>query len=504
MVQRVPVSESTPVRLRGSLGPTAIVFMVVAAAAPLTLVAASPISMALTNGGGVPANYLLAGLILLVFSVGFTTMSHHIKDAGAFYSFIGAGLGRAAGGGAAFLALFTYLAIQTAVYVYLGFSVSALLTSFGFLDTPWPIWTALSIAIGALLGYRDIDLSAKVLGILLILEVLVVVLLVIAILSQGGSDKEGVSVTSFSPAVVFSGPVGLGVMLAFAGYTGFESTAVFRDEARDPKRTIPRATYAAVAVIGVFYTIATWALVVAWGTGGLQGLAFEHSGDLLQLTATTYVGSWLTTALGVLLCTSLLACVISFHNIIGRYLHSLGRTGLLPESMSATHARHGSPHRASLIVTAISVVFFVIAATSRLDPVLQIFTWVSSVGGLGIILLFTLASVSVVAFFARTRLERSTWKTVIAPVLALLGLIAVFLLAVTNFSSLTSSTDPVLNVGLAVSPVIAFAVGTVVVTWVRARRPQRWALLRFEQHDGADNEPADAFPNSRTETSIRA
>lgn len=503
MVQRAPVLESTPARLRGSLSPTAIVFMVVAAAAPLTVVAASPISMALTNGGGVPTNYLLAGLILLVFSVGYTTMSHHIKDAGAFYSFIGAGLGRVVGGGAAFLALFTYLAIQTAVYVYFGFCTAALLTSFGFPDTPWPIWTALSIAIVAFLGYRDIDLSAKVLGILLVLEVLVIVVLVIAVLGQGGSDQEGVTVISFSPAVVFSGPVGLGIMLAFTGYTGFESTAIFRDEARDPKRTIPRATYAAVIVIGVFYTFATWALVVAWGVGGLQGLAFEHSGDLLQLTATTYVGSWLTKALAVLLCTSLLACVLSFHNIIGRYLHSLGRTGLLPESMSATHVRHGSPHRASVIVTAGSAVFFAIAATSGLDPVLQIFTWVSSVGGLGIVLLFVLASVSVVIFFARTRLERNTWKTVTAPVLALLGLIAVFTLAATNFSSLTASTDPVLNIGLAVSPAIAFAVGACLVAWVRAQRPQRWALLRFDHIGSDDSDAVDVAWESRPETSAR-
>lgn len=54
MVMPVDTLVAEPVRLRGSLGPTAIVFMVIAAAAPLTVVAASPIGMALTNGGESP------------------------------------------------------------------------------------------------------------------------------------------------------------------------------------------------------------------------------------------------------------------------------------------------------------------------------------------------------------------------------------------------------------------------------------------------------------------
>ncbi|ROP48187.1 amino acid/polyamine/organocation transporter (APC superfamily) [Rathayibacter sp. PhB185] len=497
MVMPVDTPVAEPARLRGSLGPTAIVFMVVAAAAPLTVVAASPIGMALTNGGGVPANYLIAGVVLLLFAVGFTAMAHHIKDAGAFYSFIGAGLGRVAGSGAAFLALFTYLAIQTAIYAFFGFSTSALLDGLGVTGTPWTLWSALAIAVVGLLGYRDIDLSAKVLGVLLVLEVLVIVVLAVAVLAGGGSEAEGVTVASFSPAVVLSGPVGLGVMMAFGGYTGFESTAIFRDEARDPKRTIPRATYAAVLAIGVFYTLATWALVVAWGTGGLKGLALEHTGDLLQLTATTYVGSWLAETIAVLLCTSLLACVISFHNVVSRYLHSLGRTGLLPASLAGTHAAHGSPHRASVVVTVISVLLLGVWTASGWDPLLQVFTWISSVGAIGIILLFVLASVAVIAFFARTRLDRRVWNTVVAPVLALIGLVAVLVLAVTNFPTLTGSTDPVLNATLAGGPLLALALGVLVAIRVRRAHPLRWALVRFDL-----SEPAAPIDAPRATTGV--
>ncbi|MEU4243250.1 APC family permease [Actinoplanes sp. NPDC026619] len=473
-------SPSPGPRLSGRLGPVAIVFMVVAAAAPLTVVMASPIGIALTNGGGIPANYLLAGVILLLFAVGFTTMAHHMKDAGAFYTFVGAGLGRHLGSAAAFLALFTYLAIQTAIYAYLGFSVSALIQTFGGPATSWWLWTLIAIAVAAWLGFRDIDLSAKVLGVLLVLEVLVIVVLSAAVVI-----RNGVSFDSFKPSVVTSGPLGLGVMMAFGGYSGFESTAIFRDEARDPQRTIPRATYAAVIGIGVFYTLATWLLVCAWGTGQVQGIALDHlaAADLVQVTAVDYVGQWLSDTIGVLICTSLFACAISFHNVVARYLHSLGRSRLLPIRLSATHPVHRSPYRASLLVTGISLALLALWMGLGWDPLTQVFTWISSTGAIGILGLFVLASASVVVFFARTRLDRRVWNTVIAPILALIGLAIVGWTAISNISALTGSTDSGLNAVLIAAPVVALLVGLAVAAYVRRRNEAHWLDLRFETRE---------------------
>ena len=58
-------------RLSGRLGPVGIVFMVVAAAAPLTVIGGNmPLAMGLGNGAGAPVGFLIASLVLLVFSVG--------------------------------------------------------------------------------------------------------------------------------------------------------------------------------------------------------------------------------------------------------------------------------------------------------------------------------------------------------------------------------------------------------------------------------------------------
>lgn len=131
------MTELTEKKLTGTLGPGAIVFMVVAAAAPLTVVAGSvPLGMALGNGAGYPAMYTAAAVILALFAVGFVAMARHVPNAGAFYSYVEQGLGRGAGLGAAFLALVTYTAVQGAVYGYLGFAVNELLVSYGVPSLP--------------------------------------------------------------------------------------------------------------------------------------------------------------------------------------------------------------------------------------------------------------------------------------------------------------------------------------------------------------------------------
>lgn len=68
-----------------------------------------------------------------------------------------------------------------------------------------------------------------------------------------------------NPSASFSGSLGIGLLFALISYVGFEATAIFRDEARTPDRTIPRATYIALILIGVFYAVTSWALISGWG-----------------------------------------------------------------------------------------------------------------------------------------------------------------------------------------------------------------------------------------------
>ena len=70
-----------------------LVGFVVAAAAPLTaVVGATPAAFAFGNGAGVPGAFVLAGILYLLFSVGYVAMARHVRNAGAFYAFTASGL----------------------------------------------------------------------------------------------------------------------------------------------------------------------------------------------------------------------------------------------------------------------------------------------------------------------------------------------------------------------------------------------------------------------------
>ena len=73
---------------------------------------------------------------------------------------------------------------------------------------------------------------------------------------------------------------------------GFEATAIYSEETRDPTRTIGRATYVALATISVFYVFVTWTLVAGHGAADVQRIIAADTGNFAFTTARVFVGQW--------------------------------------------------------------------------------------------------------------------------------------------------------------------------------------------------------------------
>ncbi|WP_255424320.1 APC family permease [Pengzhenrongella frigida] len=469
--------------LTGKLGTTSIVFMVVAAAAPLTVIGgAAPLGMLLGNGVGFPALYAISGVILLLFAVGLAAMTRVVPRPGAFFTYIGYGLGNRMGLAAAFLALLTYTTIQVSVYGYLGYILELTFTGLGAPSIPWWIWSLTMVAAVGVLGYRHIDVSSKVLGVLLLGEIGIVLLLVLVVVVTGGAD--GLSFTSFEPAQVTSGSPAIGLMFAIAAFIGFEATAIFRDEARDPEKTIPRATYAAVIGVGLFYTVASWGLIMAWGPDKIMAAVAEDPGGLILRTTERYLGSSGEVVVNVLLITSMFACVLSFHNVLARYQHSMAGVGALPSGLGRVHHSHLSPHTSSFAQTITGGVLVLLSGVLGLDPVLEVFTWFSGVATLAIAVLMAVTSIAVIVWFSRSTAPRSIWRTVVAPSLGLVGLVVAALAIGANFPMLVGDVDAAgvprwgaLSLGLVGLVLILPAIGWVQGTVMKQVRPQAYERL---------------------------
>jgi amino acid transporter len=476
------VSSSSP-QLGGKrkLGVLSVAFLVVAASAPLTVVAGGvTTALAVTGSTAIPFGYIVLTVALLVFAVGYAAMSRFVTNAGAFYAYVSQGLSRALGVGSSLIALIAYNMMQIGVAALLGFQVSTELKARWAIDTPWYLWVFVAIVIVGVLGVNRIDFSAKVLGILVALEFLVVIIFDVTgfMAAPDGVPTAPITGTTFWGAAT-------GAILAFgiAAFMGFESGALYGEESKNPKTTIARATYLSVVVIGVFYAISSWAMIAAGGAtvnaDAVAGPAYFFG--LLGAQAGTVIAD----IASLLFITSLFASLVSFHNAVARYNFSLGREGILPRGLARV-TKGGAPWTGSLTQTVIAIlvtVGFIVGeigtagqyvdpnglgegVSLNLFPLLVEFNWLTNSGAMGLVLLMALVSVAVIGYFAKNSNGVNIWSRVIAPVIAAIALFGVFALIVANFNVLLTSdpTAPVTALTF-VLPIVVIAPGVIGVIY---------------------------------------
>ena len=418
-----------------------IVFFVIAAAAPLTgMLGIIPVAIRLGNGAGVPGAFVAAGAILLIFSVGYAAMSRHVVNAGAFYAYLAQGLGSSFGVGGAFVAVVSYTAMQVGVYALFGFFATVILNPLLMLQVPWYAYSAVAIALVQFLGMRKLDLSGFVLGLFITLEMGILLALSASIVLHGGGP-QGFNLRPFALHEVLSGHPGIALMFALASFVGFEATAIYGEESRNPTRTVPLATYAAVSIIMVFFAFVTWAIISSYGVDHVVAAAFADPGNFWFAKSDAYLGRVGTGVMRALLLSSIFACLLAFHNTITRYLYALGREGLMWGFLAHVHPRFQSPYKASYVQTGCAVLGLLGAVMSGADPLTVVFSWTSAFATIGIVGLQFLVSAAVIVFFRRNGLDTRVWNTVVAPVLGMVGLGYALYLLIVNLPALSGSDD---------------------------------------------------------------
>ncbi|MDN5804067.1 MAG: APC family permease, partial [Microlunatus sp.] len=432
---------------RRSLTVPALVFMIIAASAPLTVLAGGvPTSYGVTGLLGVPVGYLVLGIVLVLFAVGYGAMSAEVHNAGAFFAYITEGLGVRQGIAGSFLALVSYNAMQIGLYGIFGFAVGSFVTSKTGIDVPWWAAALAGFVIVGLLGINKIDMSAKVVAVLVALEFVVVI--VVDGLSLVDAP-EGIDAQAFAPENFFAN--GIGAILAFgiAAFMGFESGAIYSEEVVNPRRSVSRATFIAVTIIASFYAFSAWALSIGVGTSQIVPRSQELGPDLVFVFLNERGTPLLADLANVLFMTSLLAALIAFHNAAARYFFSMGRAGVLPRWL-ATSGRHnhapvaGSLSQSTLALVLIAV-FAIFGATSEhgpLFPVVTMFTWLTNAGAFGLVFLLAVTSVAIVAYFRKDPRGYSAFTRLWAPALAGIGLAVIFVLILLNFDVMIGAEGP--------------------------------------------------------------
>lgn len=387
-------------KLSGNMGALSLAMTVLAFSAPLTTVAGYiPVSL-MFGGVGSPLLFVVVAAVMLLFGIGYITLNNMVRRSGDFYSFITYGLGKSAGLGAGLTAAVSYFVLLAGITSYFGVACSDFhrgLTGSAF---PWYFYSLTCWAVVGILGYLHVELSAKVLLWVMLSEIVVCLGFAFGVLTIGGDTGMAAS-APFSPSELSKEGVNIPFAMLFAVsfFMGFEATALYRDEVRDPDKTIRRATYGSIIFIGAMYTICAYALVTAYGES-VQQIATDSPATMFSLAFSKYIDGRFQVIVSLLVLTSAFASALSTHNVLSRYLFNLGTDRALPKFLSSIHVKHSSPFAASMTVSAmvlcVLMPFIVIGAKPEL-----LYGQLSGVGTSGVIILMAVVNLSALTWYLR-------------------------------------------------------------------------------------------------------
>jgi amino acid transporter len=504
----VPRAAATNTLKVGAVGMAGVLFMAVANAAPITAMTGNvPIAVGYGNGIGAPAGFLVATVVLTLFTVGYVAMARHITTAGAFYGFVTHGLGQLWGMATGALATMAYVVFEgSLIGIFAYFGNLALKDWFGW-NVNWLLIGVVGIALIAVFGYFDINIAAAILGFFLICEVILLAALAFSVLFKGGGpdglmwssinplnafknlpEGGGLGVKTTAGTVVAAGSGALGLFFAFWSWVGYETTAVYGEESRNPRRIVPRATLIAVVGLGLFYTFVSWMAIAGNGAKASIDLSNNNSvGMFTNLAEANLGGHWITYVYYFLIVSGSFACALAFHNAASRYLFAIGRE--IPatrKTLGATHHKHHTPHIASAvqsIITLVLTVGFYFLTVGGSDPnrggYIYLYGLLALLGTMAILIVQAITSLAVIWYFHVKKTHPGNWfVTGVVPAAGGIGMVYVVYLLFSNidFAGGGASGSPFFK---AIPWIVAatFVIGLGLVMLLRARSPEVYRAI---------------------------
>jgi amino acid transporter len=478
-----------------------VFFCIATAAAPMTAMLFNVPVIVSGAGWAVPAAFIIALVMLLIFSVGYVEMARRVTSAGGFYSFVSHGFGQTLGLGTASVITFSYTILTASIVGIFAYFAKTTISDWTGANIPLIVLLLGAVVVCLLFAYFDIKITARVLGVFFVAEVAVLMVFAIAVLVQGGA--HGLTAAPLNPlnvlknkgAIAVFGAAAPGIALfgAFWSWVGFEMAPNYGEESRQPRRIFSRATFGSLFALGFIYVLVSYAFTIGWGTGHTaQAVKAQFSGSTISafypLTG-RYFGVSLTDAFRLLIVTSSFACTLAFFNTSARYVFALGRERILPSALGRTHRTHKTPHIASAAVAAavtIWILLFYVSDSSTDAALLKLATWTPIVGVLGLLLVQALTSFAIVRYFRVVAPEHGhVVKTLIAPLLGGgLMLFSAWLLFHNRAALSGAAGATFIKYGFWLI-IAAFVLGVAAATWFRARDAPRYAAVGRFVHEEA-------------------
>src|SRR5690349_2587085 len=467
-----------------SIGLWQVLFQSITHMAPAAAVA---YSIFISVGYSQQALPLSVGLALIACICAATAIGQLAKlfpSAGGMYTYTARSLGPWAGFLTAWLFILFEPLVAPFLYLEFGWAMSDVFeNSVGWHYTgQWWIWVVLMTVVVFLLTYRDIRLSTTAGVILGAFEIAIFGALAIWMLLSNAGD---LNLQPFNPhhAVGNWSGVFKGMVFAILAFIGFEASAPLGEEARHPRRTVPRAVVGSAIAIGLFYVLCSYAWVFGAGFDNFVKQATTNADPWRNLGKVFWGGGWVLVFLAI--CNSIAANSNAAVNAATRVFYALARNGLAPRRLGHVHPRFRTPDVAIIGMSIFAFVLSIILGW-KWGPLIG-FAFIATLAVIVVVIVYILLCLGCVwHYWTKRRAEFNWFLHFVVPIAGAVLFVFPLYYQYIKFPP----TYPIKYANWIALGWIA--AGIVLTFWVTARHPERLrdmerVYVEDETVTGADN-----------------
>lgn len=342
-----------------SIGLPGVLFQSITTMAPASAVAFSLGAAIPYAGASLPLTVFIALIVCTLIALNIGSLAKHLPSAGGYFTYVSHSLGAQAGWMTGWLFNLAYLMIVPLTLLVLGPTMDTFINStfhLSFGPYGWVIWAIVFAVVIFGLTLAGVKISADTGVVLGVIEIGIFLLLSLWLIVTAGSNNTlAVFTPNFSQQAGAGGWQGIffGMIFVFLAFAGFESSAPLAEEARNPRRTVPRAILLAAILIGLFFIFCSYAGVVGWGVNKMA--AYTSDANPWGTLAKRVWGPFNFIVILTIL-NSALANANGGVNAASRVLYAMGRTRTLPTILAHTN-RARVPDIAIMLTMGAAVVF---------------------------------------------------------------------------------------------------------------------------------------------------
>lgn len=393
------MNTSAPPKMKRTLGLTGLTLFGVTYMTVITVFTTYGI-VNQTTDGHLPAAYVIAVIAMLFTAGSYGAMVRSYPVAGSAYTYTQQSFGGAAGFLTGWVMLLDYLFIPMINFMLIGI----------YLNTQFPAIPVWAFTLAALL----LVLLFNILGITLVNKlnfaiiglslVLVVVFMVLAFKHAFGGDTSVSLIEPFTFGEGGIGAIASGAAILALSFLGFDAVSTLSEEAKNPRKDIPRAIVFSTLLGGLFFVLVSWSGAVAYHPdwASLSGGEIDAAG----VTVMNNIGGEAFTAFFVAVyVVGAFGSGMTGQVSVSRILYAMGRDGMLPKPLSRLHQRFGTP-----VVAAVTVSVF---ALSALFLPLDVVAFMISFGALAAFMMVNLSVIRSYIFPKNRQREPITvWRSI--------------------------------------------------------------------------------------------